>query len=99
MADVTLTVGNDGSNTIQGGPDRDLIYGFDPDGPQGEVSSISAVRVAEGLSSPLFAGAPPGDSERLFIVEQGGTIKILDLASGEVLPTPFLDVAVNTRSI
>ena len=51
--------------------------------------------VASGLSQPLFATAPKGDS-RLFIVEQGGLIKILQ--NGTVLPTPFLDLSnsVNT---
>jgi glucose/arabinose dehydrogenase len=52
--------------------------------------------VASGLDRPLFATAPAGDS-RLFIVEQGGLIKILQ--NGTVLPTPFLDLAgsVNTE--
>lgn len=36
--------------------------------------------------------APPGDDTRLFIAEQMGKIKILDLASGTILPTPFLDI-------
>ena len=51
--------------------------------------------VASGLSQPLFATAPKGDS-RLFIVEQGGLIKILQ--NETVLPTPFLDLSnsVNT---
>lgn len=46
--------------------------------------------VATGLDRPLFATAPDGDS-RLFIVEKGGTIRILD--NGTVLPTPFLDLS------
>ena len=46
--------------------------------------------VANGLSQPLFATAPEGDS-RLFIVERGGAIKILQ--NGAVLPTPFLDLS------
>ena len=46
--------------------------------------------VANGLSAPLLAVSPPGDTERLFIVEQDGLIKIL--RDGVVLPTPFLDV-------
>ena len=52
--------------------------------------------VATGLDQPLFATAPEGDS-RLFIVEQGGLIKILQ--DGAVLPTPFLDLSgsVNTE--
>src|SRR5687768_3316030 len=46
--------------------------------------------VATGLDRPLFATAPAGDS-RLFIVEQGGLIKVLQ--NGTVLPTPFLDLS------
>jgi glucose/arabinose dehydrogenase len=52
--------------------------------------------VASGLDRPLFATSPAGDS-RLFIVEQGGLIKILQ--NGTVQPTPFLDLSgsVNTQ--
>jgi glucose/arabinose dehydrogenase len=89
-------VGNDGSNDLQGGAGKDLIYGFDPNGPQGEVSSITATRVASGLSQALYAVAAPGDSQRLFVVQQTGSIKIVDLASGTVNATPFLTVAVDS---
>ena len=90
---VNLIVGNDGSNSLQGTAGADLIYGFDPNGPQSQASAIIATRVATGLSQPLFAAAPPGDTSRLFIVEKTGQIKVLDLATGEVLATPFLDVS------
>jgi glucose/arabinose dehydrogenase len=93
MADVTLVTGDDGSNIRVGTPGDDLIYGYDPNGPQSVVGSITATRVASGLSQPLFAGTPPGDLSRLFIVEKTGLINILDLASGQILPTPFLDVS------
>jgi hypothetical protein len=56
-ANVNLIVGNDASNTLQGTAGDDLIYGFNPNGPQGQVSSIAATRVANGLSQPLFAAA------------------------------------------
>jgi glucose/arabinose dehydrogenase len=96
MPGVNIVVGNDGSNDLQGGAGKDLIYGFDPNGPQGEVSSITATRVASGLTQPLYAVAAPGDSQRLFVVEQTGSIKIVDLASGTVNATPFLSVAVDS---
>ena len=48
-----------------------------------------AVR-ATGLSNPVFVTSAPDGSGRLFIVEQGGKIKILK--NGAVLPTPFLTV-------
>ena len=34
---MTIITGNDGSNTLDGGPGNDLIYGFDPNGPQGSL--------------------------------------------------------------
>ena len=46
--------------------------------------------VTSGLVSPLYLTAPPGDVQRLFIVEQGGTIRIVQ--NGALLPTPFLDI-------
>src|SRR5262245_37631790 len=93
MATRTLIVGNDGANNITGTAGDDLIYGFDPNGPEGQVSSITATRVASGLDQPLFAVAPPDDFNRLFIVEKTGHIDILDLQTGQLLATPFLDVA------
>jgi glucose/arabinose dehydrogenase len=96
MATVTTIVGNDGSNTLSGTAGQDLIYGFDPNGPEANVASIAATRVASGLALPLFVTAPPGDMERLFIVEKSGEIKILDLNTGQLLATPFLNVTVDT---
>jgi glucose/arabinose dehydrogenase len=60
------------------------------------VPALQTRIVATGLDQPLFATAPEGDS-RLFIVEKGGLIKILE--NGTVLPTPFLDLSgsVDTR--
>jgi len=90
---ANLIVGNDGSNTLQGTTGTDVIYGYDPNGSQSDASSIAATRVASGLTQPVFAGAAPGDTGRLFIVEKTGLIKILDLGSGQVLASPFLDVS------
>ena len=47
--------------------------------------------VAAGLDRPLFVTAPPGDTNRLFIVEQGG--RILLRKDGALLATPFLDLS------
>src|SRR5215204_1195004 len=92
MPTRTLIVGNDGANVLQGGASAELIYGFDPNGPQGNTSALAATRVAAGLAEPVFATAPPGDVGRLFIVEKGGRIQILDLATGAMLAAPFLDI-------
>src|SRR6266403_4276525 len=58
-----------------------------------QVQGLDAIRVASGLSSPLFVTTPPGDFNRLFIVQQGGLIKILNLNTGLVNATPFLTVS------
>ncbi len=44
------------------------------------------------LNSPLFLTAPPGDTARLFVVEKGGMIRILNPVTGLVAPTPFLNL-------
>src|SRR6266511_4269596 len=45
------------------------------------------------LSRPVFATSPPGDKERLFIVEQHtGKIRIFRFASNAIDDTPFLQV-------
>ena len=96
MPGVNVVVGNDGVNNLSGSAGNDLIYGFDPNGPQSDVNSIAATRVATGLSGALFATAAPEDSQRLFIVQQNGTVRVLDLDSGQLLPTPFITLPVDS---
>lgn len=57
------------------------------------LPALDAVRVADGLSSALFVTAPPGDYGRIFIVRQTGQVHILNLATGVLNPTPFLDLS------
>jgi hypothetical protein len=57
---------------------------------------MTATRVATGLGGALFATAAPGDSQRLFVVQQDGTIRIVDLVSGQLLPTPLVTMAVDS---
>jgi len=42
------------------------------------------------FSSPTYVTAPPGDRRRLFVVEQGGTIRVVH--RGRRLERPFLDI-------
>jgi glucose/arabinose dehydrogenase len=53
--------------------------------------SVALVPLAGGFVSPLFVTHAGDSSGRLFVVEQGGTIRILN--AGTVLPAPFLDVS------
>jgi len=56
---------------------------------QEAVGSIRTEIVASGLASPVVVTAPR-DDPRLFIVEQPGTIRLLE--NDVLLPTPFLDI-------
>jgi glucose/arabinose dehydrogenase len=53
-------------------------------------------RVASGLDAPIYVTHAPGDFSRLFIAQRGGQIRILDLETGVVRPTPFLSTTVDT---
>src|SRR6185369_15510340 len=46
--------------------------------------------VATGLAAPDYAISPPGDTNRLFVVEQNGLLRIIQ--NGVLLPTPALDI-------
>ena len=54
--------------------------------------TLKAVPIATGLSRPVFATAAPGDASRLFIVEQAGRIRVLNLATRAVQPVPYLEL-------
>ena len=43
------------------------------------------------FTAPIYATAPPGDASRLFVVERGGTIRVVK--DGVTLSTPFLTIA------
>ncbi len=58
----------------------------------GTVANLATVRVASGLNRPIFVTHAPGDEARLFIVEQRGVIRILDLLTETVLGSSFLDI-------
>jgi len=60
-----------------------------PDPPDG-TEPVTLQLVASGLIFPLHLTAPDGDT-RLFIVEKGGTIRIVK--DGSLLPIPFLDIS------
>jgi glucose/arabinose dehydrogenase len=54
---------------------------------------LTTTRVASGLNHPLCIAHAPGDANRLFILEQGGRIRILNLATGVVNPVAFVDIS------
>jgi glucose/arabinose dehydrogenase len=57
--------------------------------PLGTIA-IHLKPLATGLAAPDYAISPPGDTSRLFVLEQKGQILILQ--AGSLLPTPALDI-------
>ena len=55
------------------------------------VAEIELTQVVSGLHRPLFLTHAGDGSGRIFIVEQGGLIRILE--DGSLLGTPFLDIS------
>ncbi len=54
-------------------------------------SSVGLELVAEGLTSPLDLAQPDDGTNRLFIVDQIGLVRVVD-GQGTLLPEPFLDL-------
>jgi glucose/arabinose dehydrogenase len=62
-----------------------------PPPPPPPPATFDLVTVATGFSSPLDVEQPNDGSGRLFVVEQGGHIQIIE-STGTRATTPFLDV-------
>ncbi len=66
--------------------------------PQSAIATdLTTERLVTGLSRPVFVTAPPGDTDRIFIVENRsgstGRIRIFNLNTNTLNPTPFLSVS------
>jgi glucose/arabinose dehydrogenase len=57
--------------------------------------ALRLVEVATGLTRPTYLTAPAGDP-RLFVVEQGGLVRIIE--NGVMRATPFLDLSARTTA-
>jgi glucose/arabinose dehydrogenase len=67
------------------------------DGPSAETAVSSLKRRGVGtFSSPTYVTAPPGDRTRLFVVEQGGTIRVVQ--RGQTRERPYLDISDRVQS-
>src|ERR1044071_6102318 len=62
--------------------------GFLDTGPP--PTGVPSLLLVGSFSSPLYVATAPGDSARLFVVEQGGRIRVLH--HDTTLTRPFLDI-------
>jgi glucose/arabinose dehydrogenase len=71
-----------------------LIAGCGSSGSQATIAPAEgAVRLQKvgTFDAPVFVTAPPGDRSRLFVVEKGGTVRVMH--GGKTLARPFLDLS------
>jgi len=73
-----------------------LLFGLHANVADAAIARLQRVENSLGtpvaFNQPLFATSAPGDRDRLFVVERGGSIQILDIASGTKLGQSFLDI-------
>jgi len=61
-----------------------------PPTPPVDTSDLVSLTRIGSFERPVLVTAPPGDTRRIFVVEQAGTIRVL--RDGELLARPFLDL-------
>jgi len=90
--------GSAGASGAEGTGDRvPGTEGYNCDAAEGEVPTLRLVEVANGFEYPLLVTFAPGDATRLFVVEQGGTIRVIE--NGSVVEEPFLDVRTSVERL
>jgi glucose/arabinose dehydrogenase len=65
-----------------------------PSIPKGSIA-VQLTPVATGMSAPLYGTSPPGDSSRLFVLEQNGLVRIIQ--NGSLLPGSALNLQSNVQ--
>lgn len=61
--------------------------------PSPPSTSLRLQSISTSLSAPVFMTAPAQDTSHLFIVEQGGRIRIFDVTTNSLLARPFLTIS------
>jgi glucose/arabinose dehydrogenase len=73
----------------------DVTQATAPPGASAAANGVKLTRVGS-FDSPVYVTQPRGERRRLFVVEQGGTIRVV--RDGRVLERPFLDVSSRVQS-
>jgi hypothetical protein len=60
-----------------------------PSIPKGSIA-VQLTPIATGMSAPLYGTTPPGDTSRLFVLEQNGLVRIIQ--NGSLLSGSALDL-------
>lgn len=86
---LTAVATDDLGSTTTSAPVHVIIARYTAELTNGAIS-LFLIPVATNLSAPLYGISPPGDTHRLFVLEQNGLIRVIQ--DGVLLPTPALDL-------
>ncbi len=67
-----------------------------PSSSSAQTPLTTQVVVNSGLSSPIFVTSPPGDADRLFVVQRAGQIRIIE--NGTLLAGNFLNISAKVST-
>ena len=62
-----------------------------------QTTEIPVEVIVQGITAPVYLDAPHDGTNRLFVVEQTGQIRIIK--EGKILPVPFLDVSAKMDNL
>jgi glucose/arabinose dehydrogenase len=77
-------------------PSPERTAGATPSGTPSAAATGVRLRRIGRFQAPVYVTSPPGDRTRLFVVEQGGRIRVL--VNGRPRARPFLDIAGKVRA-
>jgi glucose/arabinose dehydrogenase len=86
---ITAVALDNQAATATSPPVHITIAPYTPQVTNGPIS-LFLITVATNLSAPDYGISPPGDTHRLFVLEQNGLMRIIQ--DGVLLPTPALDL-------
>jgi glucose/arabinose dehydrogenase len=75
--------------TATSAPVQFTVARYTPEVTNGAIS-LFLIPIATNMAAPDYAISPPGDTRRLFVVEQNGLLRIIQ--DGVLLPAPALDI-------
>jgi glucose/arabinose dehydrogenase len=70
--------------------------GADPGQATAAATGGVRLKAVGNFSAPTYVTAPPGDRQRLFVVERAGRIRVMQ--NGRKLSAPFLDISSQVRT-
>jgi glucose/arabinose dehydrogenase len=88
--------GGDGASTPTPMPTPTPVPVCGAGAPVAGIPALTARLVVSGLDQPLDLQSAPGDPDRLYVVEQGGRIRVV--RDGTLAEAPFLDVSARVSS-